>query len=129
MNKRNLLTAGVFAALVSGCAVTPNPEAIGPYPQDYKEILKTHILRTYFDPYSLRSVSVSQPIQGHLYFQQGWIVCLEVNAKNRMGGYIGLQRTAYLLNRGTVVQTMEEAQLCDNVQVSYSPWPELEQMK
>jgi len=130
MNKRILiLLATVVVSLLSGCAVTPNPDAIGPYPTDYKQMLKSHVLRTYFDPYSIRSVSVSQPIQGHLFFRQGWIVCLESNAKNRMGGYIGLQRTAYLLNRGNVVQTMEKAPLCNDAQVSYSPWPELEQMK
>ena len=123
-----LFVAGSVLLLV-GCAVTPNPEAIGPYPSDYKETLKAYVLRTYFDPYSIRSVAVSQPIQGHLFFQQGWIVCLESNAKNRMGGYIGLQRTAYLLNRGNVAHAMEKAPLCDNAQVSYSAWPELEQMK
>lgn len=121
--------AAFAATLLGGCAVTPNPEAIGPYPTDYKQTIKAHVLRTYFDPYSIRSVSVSQPIQGHLFFQQGWIACLESNAKNRMGGYIGLQRTAYLLNRGNVVQTMEKAPLCNDPQASYSPWPELEQMK
>jgi hypothetical protein len=129
MNKRIILGAVVFAVVVSGCAIKPNPEEIGPYPSNYKEMLKAHVLRTYFDPYSLRSVSVSQPIQGHLFFQQGWVVCLESNAKNRMGGYAGLQRTAYLLNRNAVVQTMEKATLCDDARVSYSPWPELEQMK
>lgn len=128
MSKRVLLGTGVVFLLAS-CAVTPNPDAIGPYPSNFKESLKAHVLRTYFDPYSIRSVSVSEPIQGHLYFQQGWLVCLESNAKNRMGGYIGLQRTAYLFNRGSIVQTMDKAGLCDNAKLGYSPWPELEQMK
>jgi hypothetical protein len=129
MNNKSRHGAVLLAVLISGCAVTPNPEAIGPYPSDYKETIKAHVLRTYFDPYSVRSASVSQPIQGHLFFQQGWIACLEANAKNRMGGYIGVQRTAYLLNRGSVVQTMEKAPLCNNPQVNFSPWPELEQIK
>jgi len=129
MNKKNLLGAALLSVLISGCAVTPNPEAIGPYPSDYREIIKSHVLRTFFDPYSIRSASVSQPIQGHLLFQQGWIVCLEANAKNRMGAYIGVQRTAYLLNRGSVVQTMNKAPLCNNPQVNFAPWPELEQIK
>lgn len=127
--KNSHLFAVAMGALLTGCAVTPNPDAIGPYPSDYKGNLKSHILRTFFDPYSIRSASVSQPIQGHIFFQQGWIVCLELNAKNRMGGYIGLQRTAYLLNRGNIVQTMEKAPLCNAAKLSYSPWPELEQMQ
>lgn len=117
------------ATVLTGCAVTPNPDAIGPYPSDYKQALKTHILRTYFDPYSIRSASVAQPIQGHLFFQQGWIVCLELNAKNRMGGYIGLKRTAYLINRENVINSMEDAPLCNDTTLSYSSWPELEEMK
>lgn len=129
MHNKNQLGAVLFVVLISGCAVTPNQDAIGPYPTDYKETIKAHVLRTYFDPYSVRSASVSQPIQGYLFFQQGWIVCLESNAKNRMGAYIGVQRTAYLLNRETIVRTMENAPLCDKPQVSYSSWPELEQVK
>ncbi len=129
MNNKNFLGAVLMVALISGCAVTPNPEAIGPYPSDYKETIKAHILRTYFDPYSVRSASVSMPREGHLFFQQGWIVCLEANAKNRMGGYIGIKRTAYLINRRSVVQTMDNAPLCDNSNTYLYPWPELEQIR
>ena len=116
-----------LTVIAAGCAVTPNPEAMGPYPTHYKEVIKTHIQRSFFDPYSLRGVSISMPMQGHLFFQQGWIVCLEANAKNRMGGYIGLQRTAYLLNYDAVLQSMDKAPLCNNPQVSYTPWPEIEE--
>ena len=123
-----LLFITVIVGLLAGCTVTPNPDAIGPYPADYKQTLKAHVLRTYFDPYSIRSVSVSEPIQGHLFFQQGWIVCLEANAKNKMGGYIGLQRTAYLINRDNVTQKMKNSPLCNDTKMIYSPWPELEQV-
>lgn len=119
----------VCGLILTGCAVTPNQNEIGPYPASYEKIVKTHILRTFFDPYSIRSASISEPVQGHLLFQQGYIVCVELNAKNRMGGYIGLQKTAYLLNRDTVVQTMTKAPLCNSPQLNFSPWPELEQMQ
>ncbi len=130
MTNKVQLYVVVWAVVISGCAVTPNPEAIGPYPDNYKDILKTYVLRNYFDPYSIRSASVSQPVQGHFFFQQGWIVCLELNAKNRMGGYIGLKRTAYLINRGVIIQTIEQPPLCDDPRLFfYSAWPELEQLK
>jgi hypothetical protein len=128
-NRTKLLYLLGYAAVISGCAVTPSREAIGPYPNNSRAIIKAHVMRTYFDPYSIRSASVSQTIEGHLYFQQGWLVCLESNAKNRMGGYVGIQRTAYLINRGSIVQTMEKAPLCDDPQFFYSPWSELEQLK
>lgn len=110
--------------ILSACAVKPDPEAAGPYPSNYKEILKRHIEESFYDPYSIRSVSISGPQMGHLYFRQGWIVCLEANAKNRLGGYVGLSRDAYLINRGQVVNMMEEAPFCDDL--TLSPWPEME---
>lgn len=121
------LSVALITSILNGCAVTPNPEAIGPYPLEYKDILKTYILRTYYDPYSIRSASVSLPMEGQIFFQQGYVVCLEANAKNRMGGYVGLKRTAYLINRGAVVQTMENLPWCEKA--SLFPWPEIEQMK
>lgn len=128
MQKKSLLVI-LLLVLTSGCAITPNPEAMGPFPNDYKEIVMDHVLHTYFDPYSIRSASISYPAQGHIVFQQGWIVCLESNAKNKMGGYIGLQRTAYLLHEGSIVREAPNAPLCNDSSVYYDKWPELEQIK
>jgi len=117
-----------FAILiaVSACSVTPDPQKIGPYPDDYRAIIKAHIHKTYFDPYSIRDASVSDPQQGYIYFQQGWIVCVQDNAKNRLGGYVGLTTTAYLINHGEIVDSQDGvgAAMCKNV--TMIPWPELE---
>lgn len=115
---------GAVALAVVGCTVTLDPAKIGPFPNDYKALIKATVMREFFDPYSMRSVSISYPESGYLFFQQGWLVCLEANAKNRMGGYVGLKRTAYLIHEDTVVNQMEGAPLCDKV--SYQPWPEME---
>jgi hypothetical protein len=116
---------GVVAlSLVVGCTVTADPAKIGPFPTDYKATIKATILKQFFDPYSMRSVSISYPETGYLFFQQGWIVCVEANAKNRMGGYVGLRQTAYLIHEDAVAQEMEDAPLC--AKVSYQPWPEME---
>jgi len=115
--------------IVSGCMVKPDQDQIGPYPDNYKSIVKDYIEKAYFDPYSLRRVSLSKPLQGHLFFQQGWLVCLEANAKNRMGGYTGFKANALLINRGTVVQTMKEAPLCQKTEAIYDAWPEMDSGK
>jgi len=83
---RSQFALGMLLILTTGCAVTANPQAIGPFPDGYKEVIKAHILRTFYDPYSIRSALLSYPTEGHLFFRQGWIVCFQANAKNRMGG-------------------------------------------
>ena len=112
--------------LLTACTVMPNQDEIGPFPSDYRDVVKKHLQRTLFDPYSVRGASISLPSEGHLFFRQGWIVCVELNARNRMGGYVGLQRTAYLINRGTITKTMEKAPLCDGNHLAYNRWPDIE---
>ena len=125
MAKLRFTLAGVLVFALFGC-VTPDRSQIGPFPSNYKEIIKQTILKSYYDPYSIRSAAISYPQTGHLFFQQGWIVCVEANAKNRLGGYVGLKQTAYLLHNGTIVGQMQAAPLCQ--QVSYQPWPALEKL-
>jgi len=83
----------------------------------------------FMTPILCEMYQISQPIQGHILSQQGWIVCFEANAKNRMGGYVGIQRGAYLINRDSVVQTWANAPLCNDTRFQYSPLPELEQVQ
>lgn len=96
------------------------------YPFDYRNIVKDYVKRTFFDPYSLRDVSLSYPNFGRILFNQGWIVCLEANAKNRMGAYTGLQRTAYLIVNRKIVNSLDRAELCYSSSISFSPFPELD---
>jgi hypothetical protein len=110
----------VFAAL-TGCTVTPDQAAIGPYPTNYEQLVKEQVRQSFFDPYSIRDSRLSAPQQGHMFMQQGWIVCLEANAKNRMGGYTGLKRTAYLINGERIVNSWTDAPFCNSPQVNYQP--------
>lgn len=101
---------------VSGCVAMKEEDA-GPYPSNYKELLRANIRQSFFDPYSMRDVAVSPPQTGHLLFTVGWVVCLQANAKNRMGGYTGLQRTAFLIKNGAIVNSMPRAPMCESVTV------------
>ncbi len=113
---------GILA--MAGCT-TVGPVEIGSYPTNYKNIIKAHIERSFFDPYSLRNVSITGPLKGPL----GWIVCLEANAKNRMGGYTGLQRTSFVINSGKVIDslTLKPALLCHGM--VFTRWPEMERLQ
>lgn len=114
----------VILFLIGSCTVTLDKDKLGPFPENYKDIVAHRIKETFYDPYSMRDVSISLPQSGHMLYRQGWIVCLESNAKNRMGGYVGLQRTAYLINRGSIIDVFEDAPMCN--EVSIAPWPEME---
>jgi len=121
---KKLLVVGCL--LLSGCAGF-NPEAAGPFPENWKEIVKSHIERTYFDPYSLRSVSVSTPHEGVWGPWSGYRVCLECNAKNRMGGYIGLNRQQIIIAQGSVIAATDGHLICNTPPYNnYTPWPEME---
>lgn len=80
--------------------------------------------QSYYDPYSLRDVSISEPRLGRYLFDEGWFVCVEANAKNRLGGYVGLTMTAYVISKGAVSDSLSGQGICDNV--AMTPWPEME---
>lgn len=113
------------ALVLEGCAAgsTADPGKVGPYPDNYKQIVATHVRAEFFDPYSMRDVSIAAPFQARLFFQDGWIVCLRANAKNRMGGYTGIQEQGYLIRDGAVVLEGDQAN-CPSQQ--YTEWPEME---
>ena len=112
-----------LALLAAGCA-GQNFTAAGPFPQDYKRITGSYILKTFADPTSLRDVAIGAPIRGHIGNDQGWIVCVRADAKNRAGGYDGARKTAFLINHDQVTQSTNNAPLCNDTVLE--PWPEME---
>ena len=137
---RRTIASLVAAGLVVGCASLDQPnEFLGPYPYDYKSTIREHALRSFFDPYSIRDAAISEPVRSHTGEPNGWLVCLEANAKNRMGGYTGLSRTAYYVRaEGQVVGTetgdygnyiCTGRTLTGMRTLTFAPWPELEQLQ
>lgn len=140
MNPRKIFIACATTAILTGCASLDKPNlSLGPFPTDYKTTIKKEVLRSFFDPYSIRDASISAPIRSRIIEPKGWLVCLEVNAKNRMGGYTGLSRTAYYIRLGGQVIGIEDGDsgnwTCSGQTISgmrtltYSLWPELEQLQ
>ena len=113
--------------------------AAGPFPNDYKAIVATYIRRSFFDPYSLRDVKISEPVHGWTVTSgggllnpadghttsEGWMVCVELNGKNRQGGYAGLSRSMYLIHDDQIVRSdSDDPSVCRGA--SLTPWPEME---
>lgn len=126
---------------IAGCSPTtmsPGPKAeAGPPPNNYRAASVAAAKETFFDPYSVRDASISQPLYASAVFdgvsmvaRRGWIVCVKANAKNRMGGYTGIQETVMLFEGEAVATTLSgpdyAGQIIDHCKTAiYSPFPEL----
>jgi hypothetical protein len=109
-----ILAIALAAFVLAGCAMMnkPTQEQIaaadyGLLPEDYKTVIQTYMPRILLDPYSAVFSHWRGPSRGYAYDQNGsyfgYRVCVEVNAKNRMGGYVGSQPYFFLLNNGRVM--------------------------
>ncbi len=102
--------------LLVGCAIVPIPTQeqadnadYGSSPSDYQEIVKTFMSGKLLDPYSAVYTNwkgphkgwISDPHRGNFY---GYRVCVDVNAKNRIGGYnVGSRPYYFMINNERVV--------------------------
>ena len=116
--KKILVLAMVLGLLViSGCAAIPishdQLENIdcGPYPENYEQIVKSYFEMKLFDPFSVqykfdqpyKGYTRKAPIVGGGLDEFGYILTIWVNAKNRMGGYVGWKRRILLIRNGEVI--------------------------
>lgn len=122
MTRRHL---AILATLfLGGCAAGAIPgDDVGPFPADYQDIVARAIRVEFFDPSSLQDVAIAPPYQARLLFTDGWMVCMQANGKNRMGGYTGRQYFGYLIRAGAIVQEGVQT-FCPNQQ--YVAWPQME---
>jgi len=126
MNKTLIVTL-LSALFLSGCAGQQwDQSKAGPMPTDYKETVKQYVERTHFDPYSLRSVAITSPHPGGWMGQHGYWLCFERNAKNRMGGYVGIKRSALLIRGHEIVWDLDYNAKCNEIAYDLRPWPEME---
>jgi len=90
----------IFALVVlSGCAHAPSQEEVnkhdyGPAPTGYRQQINDILKANLFDPFSA-VIEVGTPEKGWYYENAfadtkfSWNVGARMNAKNRMGGYVG----------------------------------------
>ena len=113
-----------FLLVISQCAVSPSPGDIvganyGSYPENYQEIVKARMNIELLDPYTAKYHDWKGPSPGWIRepFSQpvyGWRVCVDVNAKNRMGGYVGRQQHFFLIYNDVIIQQFSHrSSFCD----------------
>ncbi len=132
MQLKNIVTAlGIL--LLAGCANNPKiapAEQLqgadyGAYPANYQQAIKDYYSKTLFDPYSAsyefpekptKAYLRDAPMRGGRPLMFGYAVTACVNAKNRMGGYVGQKCKKLFLKDGKVT-----AQIVSN-QFFGEPW-------
>lgn len=100
--------AAALVALLSACV--GSSDDLGPYPTNYEQIVKDYLHENLKDPYSVRDLAITAPVQasawtGLLYSGElfAWKTCVTYNAKNSFGAYIGLNSYGYYIRDGEVV--------------------------
>ena len=113
----------VVAGLMTGCVTSPTNSEVkancGECPANYQEQIKAHHEKTLYDPYSAK-YQFSTPKIG--YRTNGWLLGGEVrdygywvaytlNAKNRLGGYVGAEEMAAYFTDGKFTYTTYQSLL------------------
>ncbi len=83
----------------------------GDYPENLDQLIKAHLNKILFDPYSVKDLTIKKPKQGWYRpsgFKQSVIYGYEtrifLNAKNRMGGYTGIQKWFVFIHNGQIIE-------------------------
>jgi hypothetical protein len=97
------IAAATVTLLLVGCAgaggqYAAQSQNAGPYPDNYREIARGWLRSALVDPHSVQDLTISEPHLGTMWLgllnggrAPGWATCVTFNAKNRLGGYTGLQ--------------------------------------
>lgn len=128
---RLLLLAGLCLAL-SGCVTAEQINMMvassTPPTSVEKKIIKEYVRNNFKDPYSIRDAEVSYFFVNSRGNRTG---CINVNAKNGFGGYIGRRFTSFQINGGHVVYALENDLGCDminNKGIRWIRFPALERL-
>jgi hypothetical protein len=112
--KKIIVSMFIMLSLCS-CAGRPTYEQLrdadyGAYPDNYQEIIENYYSNALFDPYSAVYEFSTPRKLGHgdgfkQYF--GYAICGTVNAKNRLGGYVGKKLFFFMINDNKIILQYE----------------------
>lgn len=87
----------VFCTIFSASAWAADA---GPRPDNYRELVVEYMKESFKDPASIRDAKISSP---YIYQKRAvWQVCVEANAKNSMGGYVGTRAFVAWIQNGAI---------------------------
>jgi hypothetical protein len=107
-----IIAASLTACGGSGQVRSGGEDDVGPYPTNWKSIVKSYIQNNYLDPRSVTHSEAAPPFRKTtLFYDFGWMVCIRNNAKNQFGGYTGRRITELGIKRGRVVDVDDKSDL------------------
>ena len=106
--KLRWLLLGLLPAAIGACAA--NSSDPGPYPSDYEDIVKSFLHSSLKDPYSIRDLSITPPVQKTAFMGllgggsvAAYSTCVTYNAKNGFGAYTGISSNTYYIRNGAIL--------------------------
>lgn len=123
-----ILAAVLICIALSACgslakSESENDATRGPYPTNWKSIVKQYIRSHYIDPTSVMDSEAAAPFKTrNTLMDATWSICIRNNAKNKFGGYTGRRLTILEVRNGQVDHTQEDyADPCQDAQ--FEPLP------
>lgn len=103
-----------LALILTGCSIFPTDEEIrtadyGRVPGDYQAIVQKYMDGYLRDGESARFKFLNPPVKfASPGFEKkfGYMVCVDVNAKNSFGAYVGYHLSYFLINNDRVVEAL-----------------------
>ena len=112
----NRIFIAVMLILVfAGCASFPQyptyeefkEMSCGPYPDKYEKIVKDYLHKILFDPYSIQDLKITKPekqaVLRYNKYECGYVSSVSFNAKNRMGGYVGVKQYYVVIEYNNII--------------------------
>jgi hypothetical protein len=134
---RSLLACALAAASLAlgGCTFDRRPLVIGqgkaerPAPPTSRKAIVDWANRYYAEPASVRYLAVTDPVRvRESVGQELWLVCVELDARERGGPYMGPRRVALGFGSGVFSAPLERSRLdlrnedCDAPHFLWRPW-------
>lgn len=113
--KSFLIVLVFIAVLLSGCGLKkPNPVQMsdayyGEIPQSTEEAVRAFMEEKLFDPYSavIKCGVPQKSWVNHMgKFYYGWNIICSINAKNRYGAYVGVEKYHYLFQGEKILRNL-----------------------
>lgn len=126
IKKLTILIILITVTACAGVAVSPVDMAkqdFGSYPENYKDVIEIYYSNTLRDPFSAKYRYLSEPFKAYSRKSTGqvnvfgYVVYVELNAKNGFGAYTGWKREHLFIRNDQVIESF----LRDNIYF-HEPW-------